>query len=293
MVRSDSTVIWVREVATFSRDCSADDRLRGILFDVTTRKLASVDADTAVETNPEGLAAVFGDITQRGIAQDPQSACEGQCSISRTGVSAAQNRERRRLADDLHDHVSQPLAVARMRLLAGMAEASVEGEYAAEALELLDTAIARTRGLMSRMSPPFLDDVGLRKALEWLAVDFEGRYALETTVTGEIDESVLSEEGRSTLYRTARELLHNVVKHACVNRAEVLLAQEGGFITLTVMDNGAGLSEEIEQLTLGNGFGLRSIKGRLPRLGGDFELASSPEGGTIATAKLPAREIPE
>jgi PAS domain S-box-containing protein len=240
----------------------------------------------------EGRPAVLlqtVDITARVAAERASEEYQARLGALSSELLETAEHEQRRFAAALHDEVSQPLAICRMHLTAGISDGSIEGRHAEEALRLLDMAIAHTRGLTFQIAPPFLTDVGLGKALDRLAHDFATDYSLHVTVTGRIDEDALDQKARSALFRTTRELLHNVVKHACVREAEVILAQADGFVSVTVADQGVGLSRWANSLEPSHGFGLLSIQERLPRLGGDFEIGPGPNGGVRATARLPVK----
>ena len=243
------------------------------------------------EGNPAVLLQLV-DVSAKIAAERASEAYQARLGALAADLLATEERDGRRFAEALHDDVSQPLALARINLKAGAADGSVEGHYAHEALRFVEMAIARARSLTSQMSPPLLDDLGLRKALEWLGEEFERTYSLHVTITGDVDERALDEEANSALLRTTRELLHNVVKHACVDRAEVHLEQADGFVSVTVSDEGTGLPSELDVSATSQGFGLLSIQERLPRLGGDFEIGPGPHGGVRATARLPLEPSP-
>ncbi len=244
---------------------------------------------TLREISYEGSPAVLSqliDITDRVEAERRSAEYQSRLGALAADLLAHEEAEQRRFAEALHDDIGQPLALARMHLSSEINKTG-GGTHAQESLRFLDMAIARTRSLTAQISPPFLDDLGLRQALEWLAEQFETQYGLSVRVLGDLDDSRLDEQARSALFRTARELLHNVVKHAAVDQATLEMSQDEEFVQISVVDEGRGLPDEPPDAAGQKGFGLLSIRERLPRLGGGFEIEPCPGGGVRASAWLP------
>jgi len=197
----------------------------------------------------------------------------------------AEDRERRKLAVDLHDGLGQLLAFASMKL--GMLRESVKhyglDSKVREVEELVSESQQRTGTLTFQLCPPLLHDVGLEKAAQWLADDLEQRLGLHVALEGGGQEYPLDEEIRTTLYRSLRELLINVVKHARTDRARVCIAEEDGFLRIDVEDEGGGFDTEATSF----GYGLMSIKERLNHVGGTMEIESAPDEGTRVTLLAP------
>ncbi len=130
-------------------------------------------------------------------------------------VCLAEERERRRIAADLHDHLGQALALMKMRLqnLRGDAVLGGHGSTLDELVALSDQAIRYTRSLTFDLSPPVLYELGLGPALEWLGEDLARRHGLKVAVRDRA-RLALPDDLKVMLWKSARELLHNVVKHA-------------------------------------------------------------------------------
>ena len=210
-------------------------------------------------------------------------------------LSLTEERERRAIAADLHDHIGQALAVMRMKLVTLQGNAvfsGMEGDLAA-IRKLLEQTIAYTRTLTFEISPPILYDLGLSAALEWLGEEFERKHGLKVMMHSGEGLERLEDQVRIILFKSVRELLMNVVKHAGVKRVTVSVDQVGGTVTLVVGDDGAGFdaSESGGRTGLNGGFGLFSIRERMHFLGGGLHVDSAPGRGTQVTLTIPSRSV--
>jgi PAS domain S-box-containing protein len=200
-------------------------------------------------------------------------------------VERAEANERRALARDLHDSVSQSLALARTKLAALRDEAG-ESDRAVRLREvesLIADAEGRTQTLTFRLSPPVLHDLGLVEATEWLAQDLESRFGLHVSVRDDELPKPLAEEAREALFRSLRELLINVARHARTDKASVSLIREDDTLTVTVGDGGIGF----DRGRSGAGFGLVSVRERVEGLGGRLEIDSEPNRGARVRMMVP------
>ena len=198
--------------------------------------------------------------------------------MSRTG-----DRERRRLAEELHDRVSQSLSVAHIRVTSSLAKGTCELDELQVIETMLAEAIRESRAITSEIAPSVLYELGLGWALAALAEQMEQRHGLLVVITRK-DPTDLPADARMALLRAARELLMNVVKHGKTDCAWISLTSAGGDVTLTVKDEGIGLGEQAAH----EGFGLLSIKQRITHLGGELTLTSDPGDGVMATVTVPA-----
>jgi signal transduction histidine kinase len=199
-------------------------------------------------------------------------------------LSLTEQRERRRIAVDLHDHIGQTLAISRIRLDA--VQESASSEDASKRLEeigtFIDQAIGYTRSLTFQLSPPVLYEVGFEAALEWLAEHIQEQYGLSCTFEEDGESRQLDENVRVLLFQAVRELLINVVKHARAHHARISVRREDDHIRITVQDDGVGFdpSELRSHAGSGGGFGLFNIRERLDYLGGELRIDSEPGRAT-------------
>jgi len=245
---------------------------------------------SAFQIQPGLVAAAFRDVTERRILQERESRYLQRLSALAAELADAEDAERRRLAEDLHDRVSQALAVALMHLrAAGDGDGGANNsQELGRGLGLLENAIRETRTITTELYPPVLHELGLGAALRWLCDETERLHDLRcSSVIDEPAGKKLTPEARTVLFRGARELLVNVVKHASATQATVILEGTTDGAVLIVEDDGIGF--DVERVTVGgsSGFGLFSIKERLPHMGGDVHIESSPGSGTRATLRMP------
>lgn len=217
-------------------------------------------------------------------------------------LTQAEQRERRRLAKILHDHLQQLLVAARMRL--SVLHRHAPNEKVATTLqqihELLDQCLVESRSLTVELSPPVLYEAGLTAGLQWLARQMEEKHHLQVEVDSESTAEPTCEAKRVFLFQAIRELLLNIVKHAQTDRARVELRPlDHDWLRLVVTDSGRGFDPaRLEDRRESSGFGLFSIRERLEVLGGRMNLDTAPGQGTRtvievprASATPPSREV--
>lgn len=227
---------------------------------------------------PLGIAAIAKDIS---VLKD----AETRRRTASRAAEDAEARERRALARDLHDAVSQSLSLACTKV-AALREA-VGGSDTAARLREIESLIADadegTRTLTFRLSPPTLHDVGLAAAAQWLAEDLERRFGLHVVVIDDELPKPLAEEAREALFRSLRELLINVARHARTDKARVRMIREDAALAITVEDGGSGFDREANS----GGFGLVSVRERVEGLGGRLDIESEPHRGTRVRMVVP------
>jgi signal transduction histidine kinase len=208
-------------------------------------------------------------------------------------LSLAEERERRAIASDLHDHIGQALAMIKMRLhkLQGNAIFCGYDKDIDEMQDLLNKTISYTRSLTFELSPPLLYELGLNAALGWLAEETGKKNGLLIKVQEAGERQNLTNEIKVVLFKAVRELLINVVKHAQAREIAVHIMGEPEGITVVVQDDGVGFEPSLPELrsTEQGGFGLFSIKERLDCLGGSLSIASQRGQGTEVSLFLPAQ----
>ena len=244
-----------------------------------------------------GVTITFADITEsrRNAETLEQRVLERTTQLRALTVelSLAEERERRALAQDLHDDLGQVLAAAKIKLttLEKLEHVMARKKRMQEIDNLLDQAHNSVRSLTFQLSPPVLFELGLVPALEWLADEMRRLYDLQIKVLDDRLKKKLDTSVSTILFRAVRELLINVAKHAKVSRAKITIQRQGKQIVIQVMDEGIGLNKPIRaQLTKKNtaeGFGLLSVRERLSYIGGEMRIESVPGDGTLVTLIAP------
>lgn len=213
-----------------------------------------------------------------------------------TALDAAQQRERTHLAAELHDYLAQLLVLGRMKigLLQRLSVPSADNEIVREVDEVLSQALQYCKTLISELSPSILHEQGLVAGIRALATQMK-RYDLEVRVDlDEVDECAIPVSCAVLLFRSARELLINTVKHAAVKQASIRLTCEQGLLQIVVRDESGfdlaasqGPPPPGTENVLSSKIGLLTIRERMKALNGRFDLASAPKQGTTATLTLP------
>jgi signal transduction histidine kinase len=208
-------------------------------------------------------------------------------------VSLAEERERRRIAEDLHDHLGQVLVLMKMRLKKLRGDSALGGHDRAldELVELSDQAIRYTRGLTFDLSPPVLYELGLGPAIDWLGEQVQKKHGIHVRV--EVEGSApVPDELRVVLWKCVRELIHNVVKHARATSLEASVSTESEWVRVQIADDGQGFDHGAVRAGSEDHFGLFSIEERLRDYGGSMLIDSAPGRGTriMLEARIPEIE---
>ncbi len=258
--------------ATVVRDAAGAFRMsRGVMFDVTDRHRAL-----------EALRAMTEQLEQR-VAERTE-----QLRALVSDLEAAEDRERRQIARDLHDDLGQTLAAARVRLAGLCSDPRDDVCVPANAVAaLVDHANASTRSLAAQLAPAVLYELGLTPALEGLCEEVGRTFGLSISVHDDGQPKRLSQEARSILYRGVRELVINVAKHARTDSATIAVDRVGDQIVVRVSDAGVGYDSAALVATPRRGLGLVSVRERLSFIGGKLEVQSVRGKGTVAILSAP------
>jgi signal transduction histidine kinase len=205
-------------------------------------------------------------------------------------LTLAEQRERRRLAHVLHDHIQQLLAGAKIRLATlGRMETKELQKATKDVEELLSQAIEASRSLTAELSPPILQEAGLAAALDWLADWMKDQHGLVVSTSIDAQANPGQEDVSVLLFQSVRELLFNVVKHARVKTARLEMNRRDDRLEVVVSDDGVGFdpSQVHHEKRSTASFGLFSIRERLRLLGGTMKIESAVGRGSRFTLAAP------
>ena len=204
-------------------------------------------------------------------------------------VVAAQESERRRLAGDIHDGISQRLVGLTYRLDAAAravddADSAAAAEQLEKARDLVDLTLAEARSAISGLRPPVLDDLGLAGGLASLAAS-----TAEVDLELHLEECRVPEHIEVALYRIAQEGVQNVVKHSRALTATVTFEVRDRVARLEIADRGVGFdtAHRGSGLNLEGGYGMLSMAERADLVGGTLTVDSAPGAGTTITVVVP------
>ena len=209
----------------------------------------------------------------------------------------AQEKERKRIACELHDSIGQSLGATKFKieeLLMNKQNFIDDVEYNQfnNVVETIKNAINEVRHIAMDLRPAMLDDLGAMATLKWFCREFENTYT-EITVKPllNVNESDISDDKKVVIFRIVQEAMNNIVKHANATNIVLELSNSDSGLRMHISDNGCGfdinflINEKIKKLDTGNtvprcSFGLSSMRERAESTGGEFVIESSPGSGT-------------
>ncbi len=243
---------------------------------------------------PDGEAqfaiGMVQDISEQKRAEQEIATYQERLRSIASELSLTEERERRRLATELHDHVGQILALAQIKLGA-LRQAASSGNQAPmdEVRRLIEQTIQYTRSLSFELSPPILYDLGFEAAVEWLAELVQEQQGIRVQVRADRAPKPLDDQTRILLFQTVRELLGSMAKNAGAKNVLVTIEKAGTDLLVQVEDDGVALGEAPGPGGPLLGFGLFSIQERLRYFGGRLTVASEPDRGNRVTLVMPLK----
>ena len=237
----------------------------------------------------ERILLVIQDVTVRRRQEREIKADKEQLDLLTEELMMTEERQRRQIAQALHDTVGQSLAFSKreLNLLRQRAPDDLGGRLQ-EVCQQLEDAIKQTRDLTFELSPSTLYTLGLQPAIEELAEQFAEAEGFHCRVECVGECASLNEQVRSLLYRAVRELLVNVAKHAQAKNVAILLSRDEQSLKVAVHDDGKGFDPAVlNGHGRGSGFGMLSVRERLARVGGEFAVESQEGKGTRITMIVP------
>ena len=215
-----------------------------------------------------------------------------------TQLMKAQENERKKIAQDLHDQVGQMLQSMKMNLdrirrnlSSPTQKMEANKDWLADTEILLSQTIEDIRTLTFDLRPSMLDDFGLYSTLRWYIGDYAKRSNTRVILKGKEDKYRFPIEIEVNLYRIVQEALNNVVKHANATEVTIFLSQKYSTAILSVKDNGKGFDTDRVLSSPHQGTGIFNMKERVNLLGGSFEIISKPGKGTRINVKIPFTEV--
>jgi PAS domain S-box-containing protein len=241
------------------------------------------------------VAEVNIDITERKKAEEKLLDYQRQLKSLASELSLTEERERHRIATELHDRIGQALVISKLKL--GLLRQSVSSGTIAsivdEVCSSLDRNIQAVRSLTFDLSSPILHEIGLEAAVgDLLTEQIEEKHNIESELVDDGKPKPLDDDVRILLFRGVQELLVNVVKHANAHKVKVSMLRADGNIHIIVEDDGIGFgATDVATIsTETGGFGLFSIRERLEQVGGRLVIESGSNCGAKITMVAPLKK---
>lgn len=210
-------------------------------------------------------------------------------------LMTAQERERKRIAQELHDSIGQYLTTIKLRIR--QVYDSISDANRVPVLESLDTittivqdTIGEVRKIVMDLRPSILDDLGIQATIKWFCREFKiTNSSIEITEKIDIQEEELPDDLKIVMYRIIQEALNNIAKHSRADHISLSLFRGEGSVVLKIEDNGIGLDmgKIMSQDDSWVHFGLAGMKERTELSGGSFSIVSDKGSGTVIAAKWP------
>jgi two-component system, NarL family, sensor histidine kinase UhpB len=213
-------------------------------------------------------------------------------TVAAATILRAQEKERARVARELHDDTGQALTLllVRLQLLSDQVSDPRMRTELAELREIVQQTLDGVRRLAVDLGPTVLDELGLASAVEWLVdrvrTDGSLRVELRLDVDGEIARPVAL-----AVFRVVQEALTNAVRHAKASCVSVRLETRGGVLRLVVADDGIGFDLDLAAALGEENVGLAGMSERIALVEGELRIDSKPGGGTRVIAQVPLRQV--
>jgi signal transduction histidine kinase len=245
-----------------------------------------------------GVILSLVNVTERERAEDAVKESEKQLRSLSSQLMTAQENERRRVAQELHDGLGQSLTAIKFKVEAFLQELGRSRMKAkAKPLELvipiIQQCVREIHRIQTDLRPSALD-LGILATVSWLCREFEETFpGIHIEKQLDIKEEEVQDSLKTAIYRILQESLNNISKHSQATRVSLGLCKTGQTIELVVKDNGRGfdLQEARSMSKTECGIGLSSIRERTEHLGGSFFIESAKGKGTLLRASWPSRSV--
>ena len=238
------------------------------------------------------VVAVYRDLTELKQAEEQIKDNQGHLRALTSRLSSIEERERKHIAEGIHDSIIQPLVFldVKVKSLLNAAKDNEMRESFGQMRTILAELVEKSRTFTFDLSYPILYELGLETAIEeWLQTEIKDKHEMAVEFRAEIQTKDLDQSLVTFLFKSVKELLINVVKHAKASKVKVSVVREQNNIILCVEDDGCGFVQDSHRIKQGrmSGFGLFNIREQLTYLGGNFNILSKPGVGSEVVLTVP------
>jgi signal transduction histidine kinase len=237
-----------------------------------------------------GAAAVMAVAIQNARLFDHLEQSQERLRLTSQQLVHIQENERQKLARELHDEIGQALTTIKIDLQMRQEMAAESSLDLADTIETVNNALQQVRSMSLNLRPSVLDDFGIQAALRWL-VDRHQGMGPRIDLILETKDQRYPQDVETAYFRVTQEALTNALRHADAKKIVIVLKQTSDTLMLRISDNGRGFDvADARQHSLhGLSTGLLNMEERLTLLGGQIEIVSSPDQGTVVEAVFPSK----
>lgn len=237
-----------------------------------------------------GMVSSSRDVTERVESNKEIKAYQKSLQNLTSEILLVEEKQRKEIAANIHDHLSQSLVISKMKLQ-DLRKKEAISKYWPDidfAVSHITEALENSRKITSDLCPPVLYQLGIIDTMHWLSDKIEEQYKIKVTFNTNTEHIKLEDKELITIYRSVQEIITNTIKHANATKITIdfKLTSEG--LDILVSDNGIGFNVEKIQKNkvLNNGFGLFKLKERIQNLGGTVRITSKPVIKTGTTVNI-------
>ncbi|MEJ2286845.1 MAG: sensor histidine kinase [Desulfobacterales bacterium] len=228
-------------------------------------------------------------MTKRRKAEDALRESGRELRILSNQLLSAEEKERKRIASELHDGIGQALSAIKFSVENALGQLrNVSDQSELEPLKavipLTQKTIEEVRRIVMDLRPSILDDLGILATINWFCREFQKFYTgIRIEVDIDVQENIIASPLKTVIYRILQEALNNIAKHSWADRVQLSLVEQTGRIILRIQDNGVGfdVSKSISMEPSYRGYGLASMRERAELSGADFDITSEDGKGTL------------
>ena len=240
----------------------------------------------------KSIVITFENITYRKQSEKELEISRGRLRDLSLHLQATREKERTRIARELHDELGQLLTALNTGVILLNKKIPPELKQLLDRTksmkELIDMTMQTVKRIYMDLRPGMLDHLGLPTAMEWQCQEFEKMTGVNCTVRVEPEDMMPDKDLSITIFRILQETLTNVARHSGARRVKVNLQEEDDELELVVIDNGRSITEE--EIRKPKSFGLLGIRERVEFRGGEVKITGRKGKGTTVTVRLPLRQ---
>jgi PAS domain S-box-containing protein len=236
------------------------------------------------------------DITERVRTRKALQKSEQDLRTLASKLLSAQETERKRISQELHDSIGQLLGAIHIGLETAISQIGAEAPKEATksmrtALRAIQSVADEITTICNNLRPPVLDDIGISAAISWWCREFQTLFGIRAEVRVDIAENDVPDVLKIVIYRVLQESLQNVAKHSQADLVRVSLKKAGDLIRLSIEDDGVGFTLPVRgsRKAPREGIGLASMRERVEDSGGAFLIKPAEPSGTVIEASWPRR----